>query len=256
LNTGETDFSPQILKCFYADIASPECTYGAPTAATKIVMLGDSVGAGYAEILRELAVDSNGDVQTTNATLASCVFGQDTTYRKSVAPSCEDRKNTSVDLINAIRPDVVVITNGYVETFVRGASRAMTMADWSDSLSRFIDRFKGSTKKVVLLSPPPSDVAMWECVGRRNSKPADCIGEIPAPWKSMAETERQLAARIGAVWIDSRPWFCDSSGRCPSFVGTTPARVDEMHTSPAYASKILPVVVESFRNAGVPIPAS
>jgi SGNH domain (fused to AT3 domains)/Acyltransferase family len=254
--TGELDFTPEIVKCYPAAIAPPECTYGSPSAPTKIVIVGDSVGSGYAEILRQLAVNSNGKLQTINETMSSCVFTQVAIYRKGVSPNCEGRKNSAVDLINTIRPDLVIVSNGYGDAQVQGTSRVMTMAEWSDSLHRIVDRFRGSTNKVVLLSPPPSDAPIWECAGKRNSTPASCIGRIPTRWKSMAETEGQLAERVGAVWIDSRPWFCDSSGRCPSFVGTTPARVDQIHMAPPYAGKLLPVFVESFRDAGVSIPPS
>jgi hypothetical protein len=225
-------------------------------APTEVVIVGDSVGSEYAEILRQLAVNSNGKLQTINETMASCVFTQDLIYREGASPACEGRKNSAVDLINTIKPDAVIISNAYTDERVQGSSGDMTMAEWSDSLQRIMDRFRGSTKRVVLLSPPPSNAPIRDCTSKRNSKPADCVGSIPDPWKVKAETERRLAGGTGAVWIDSRPWFCNSKGRCPSFVGTTPARFDRAHMTSAYASKILPVVAETFRGAGVPIPSS
>jgi hypothetical protein len=248
--------SPEIAKCPWVAVAPPECTYGSSSAPTKVVIVGDSLGSQYAEILRQLAVNSNGKLQTINETMASCVFTQDLIYREGASPACEGRKNSAVDLINTIKPDAVIISNAYTDERVQGSSGDMTMAEWSDSLQRIMDRFRGSTKRVVLLSPPPSNAPIRDCTSKRNSKPADCVGSIPDPWKVKAETERRLAGGTGAVWIDSRPWFCNSKGRCPSFVGTTPARFDRAHMTSAYASKILPVVAETFRGAGVPIPSS
>lgn len=248
--------SPEIAKCPWVAVAPPECTYGSSSAPTKVVIVGDSVGSQYAEILRQLAVNSNGKLQTINETMASCVFTQDLIYREGASPACEGRKNSAVDLINTIKPDAVIISNAYADERVQGSSRDMTMAEWSDSLQRMMDRFRGSTKKVVLLSPPPSNAPIRDCTSKRNSKPADCVGSIPDPWKMKAETERRLAASTGAVWIDSRPWFCNSKGRCPSFVGTTPARFDRAHMATPYASKVLPIVAETLRGAGVPIPSS
>jgi peptidoglycan/LPS O-acetylase OafA/YrhL len=252
--TAKEFLSPEIAKCYWAEIAPPECTYGSSSAPTKIVIVGDSVGSGYAEILRQLAVNSNGRLQTINETMASCVFTQDLIYREGASPACEGRKNSAVDLINTIKPDAVIISNAYTVERVQGASRDMTMEEWSDSLHRIVDRFRGSTNTVVLLSPPPSDAPIRDCISKRNSKPANCIGTIPTRWRSKADTERRLTEGIRAVWIDSRPWFCNSKGRCPSFVGTTPARFDQTHMSVPYASKVLPVVAESLRDAGVPIP--
>jgi peptidoglycan/LPS O-acetylase OafA/YrhL len=254
--TADKFLSPEIAKCPWVAVAPPECTYGSSSAPTKVVIVGDSVGSQYAEILRQLAVNSNGRLQTINETMASCVFTQDLIYREGASPECEGRKNSAVDLINTIKPDAVIISNAYADERVQGSSRDMTMAEWSDSLQRMMDRFRGSTKKVVLLSSPPSNAPIRDCTSKRNSKPADCVGTIPDPWKMKAETERRLAASTGAVWIDSRPWFCNSKGRCPSFVGTTPARFDRAHMATPYASKVLPIVAETLRGAGVPIPSS
>lgn len=246
--------SPEVAKCPWVEIAPPECTYGSSSAPTKIVIVGDSVGSGYADVLRQLAANSNGKLQTINETMPSCVFTQELVYREGASPACEGRKNSAVDLIDTIRPDAVIVSNAYTDERVQGASRDMTMAEWADSLRRIVERFRGSTKSVVLLSPPPSDAPIRDCTSKRKSKPADCIGTIPDLWKSKADTERRLARGIGAVWIDSRPWFCRSKGQCPSFVGTTPARFDRVHMAVPYASKVAPVFAETLRAAGVSIP--
>lgn len=246
--------TPEAAKCSMSAIAPPEvCTYGPPTAPLKVVLVGDSVGLGYSEIWRQLALSSNGAVQVFNQAMGSCVFTQDTIDRASVSPECNGRKDSAVEVINTVKPDVVIISNAYVRDRVVGVRHEMSMQDWTDSLSRIIDRFKDSTKKIVLIAPPPSDKAIKECVSKVSSTPSSCVGTIPSIWYSKAKAEQKLAAALGGAWVDSRPWFCGENQRCPSFVGTTPTRVDWVHMAPPYAGKIAPAYAESLTEAGVPL---
>jgi peptidoglycan/LPS O-acetylase OafA/YrhL len=248
--------SPEVANCDFREDAEPNlCGYGSQSAPVRIVIVGDSVGMGYAEILREVALNSNHHLQVINETMLACAFTQDEIVRASETSECPGNNDRAVDVINTIKPDVVIISNGYLkDDRVKGSLRELSASEWADELRRIVDRFRGSTKKVVLLAPPPSDVSIKDCVSKRSSKPASCIGRIPAVWTSKAEAEQGLAESIGGAWIDSRPWFCSPGGLCPSFVGSTPARVDYVHMAPPYASKILPAVAESLRDAGVPLP--
>ncbi|KAA0110336.1 acyltransferase family protein [Mycolicibacterium sp. P1-5] len=253
---GHALLSHEIAQCRLTAVAAPQCTYGSQSAPITVVIVGDSVGSSYAESFRELAVNSNGQLRVINETMEGCVFTQDpVNHEDTFVSECEGRKDSAVDIINTIRPDAVIISNIYRETDrTQGSSEKMTVVQWAESLSRILDRFRGNTNKVVLLSPPPSNAPIAQCVSKLDSTPASCIGTIPPIRKAQADAERQLADRIGAVWIDTIPWFCSPDEECPSFVGTTPARLDGEHMTPAYASKITPVVAETLRAAGVPLP--
>jgi len=146
-----------------------------------------------------------------------------------------------------------VISNAYARDRVVDSKREMSIQAWSDSLNRIIDRFRENTKKVVLVAPPPSDKAIKECVSKVSSTPSSCVGTIPSIWYAKAKAEQKLAVEQGGVWVDSRPWFCNQSQRCPSFVGNTPARVDWAHMAPPYAGKVAPAYAESLTEAGVPL---
>ncbi|MUL76168.1 acyltransferase family protein [Mycolicibacterium sp. CBMA 226] len=246
--------TPEVAKCTGSKIAPPEfCNYGSTSAPVKFVVVGDSVGSGYAEIFRELALKSNGRLQVINETMQTCAFTQDALARISVLPDCPGRKDSAVDVINSVKPDAVIISNSYLEDRIVGASQDMTNQEWSDSLNRIIGRFKDSTKKIVLLAPPAGHLSIKDCFSKVSSKPASCVTRIQPIWYSRAESEQKLAMSLGGVWVDSRPWFCSQSQRCPSFVGTTPARVDATHMAPPYASKIAPAVAESLAAAGIPL---
>ena len=127
----------------------------------------------------------------------------------------------------------------------------MTTREWSSSLRQMIDKFRGNTKEVVLLSAPPADKNIRECYSDRSSVPADCISQVDETWRSIAWAEQYVAESVGGTWIDSRPWFCSDEQLCPGFVGSTPTKLDRYHMTLAYGQKIYPLIGESFKAAGV-----
>jgi peptidoglycan/LPS O-acetylase OafA/YrhL len=247
----ERPLAPGIAECGSGVPAPPEqCTWGSPTAEVRAVIVGDSIALGYTGPLRDIALASDGRLQVRTEAVTSCAFVNDLIKRGVMLPECSDRKQRAVETINATKPDMVIISNLYGGNKVMGSDRTMTPQEWTASLRKIIDRFLPSTKKVVLLSAPPSEISIAECYGASKNTPADCITHVKQQWLDFAEAEQNLASQIGGVWIDSRPWFCNA-GLCPSFVGTTPTKSDLTHLSPAYGRKIVPAMRESFSSAGV-----
>ena len=108
-----------------------------------------------------------------------------------------------------------------------------------------METFRGSTKKVVFLAPPPSDVDIKKCYTRL-SEPADCVSRVTRHWSSMADVESSLATTMGGVFVDSRPWFCNAQGLCPTSIGNTPTKMDLVHMTPEYARKLVPALDEEL----------
>lgn len=243
-----------INRCGLAAPASDEeCTWGSPSAPTRIVVVGDSVAMHYATSLRELALNSGGQIQVHVEAMGGCPLTDDTMFTsdKTLIDACPARKQHAVDYINANKPTVVIISNQYVPYHRVDSDRAMMSDEWIDSVRPMVDKFRDSTPKVVWLAAPPSDKEIKECYSKRSSVPADCISRVTSQWLSMADTEQRLAESVGGIWIDSRPWFCNADGLCPSFVGSTPTKHDSVHMTLAYEMKIHPVIGESLRAAGV-----
>ncbi len=247
--------APELLPCDHdtptVDLAA--CTFGSPTAPTRIIIAGDSEGVSYAGPLREIAINSGGKVQVISMALSACSFTAELIQNATPSPSCEARKRYVVDAINATKPSIVVISNLYRLHKAVGSDRRMSPGEWADSMRRIINEFRPSTGTVVFMPGPPGEVNIKDCFGKRTNVPADCIGKVNAQWNDMATIDDKIAHEIGGVWLDSRPWFCNSDRLCPSFAGSTATKADEFHIAPAYGSKIYPVMAESFREAGVPL---
>jgi peptidoglycan/LPS O-acetylase OafA/YrhL len=228
------------------------CSWGSSAAPARVVVVGDSIAGNYIMPLREIALNSGGQIQVYTLALGGCVFVNDLIFTSDEGrlDACPGRKQAAVDYINTTRPDVVIVSNNYTDQRFNGTDHILTPDEWSESMRQIVDKFRDSTKKIAFLAPPPGYVLISECYGKRGSAPADCIGRVNEKWLSMAEAEQVLAKSTGGTWVDSRPWFC-TSGMCPSFVGSTPTKLDRTHMVPAYGVKIHPVIEESFREAGV-----
>jgi peptidoglycan/LPS O-acetylase OafA/YrhL len=247
--------SPDVASC-HSLRAAPDpqsCTWGQATAPIKVVLAGDSVGEGYAGPLRQIALDSNGKIQVLSEAMSACAFANDAIDRPSMPPTCAGRKQHVIDVINQTKPQVVIISNRSSDLRLVGSTKDLKPNEWGNSLRQMIQKFQASAGKIVLLSPPPSDLDIQECVSKQSNKPADCVDSAAnnRPWNAIATVERKVAQDVGGVWIDSRPWFCLHNNYCPAFVETTPTKFDWVHVAPVYGDKIWPVIGESFAVAGV-----
>lgn len=58
--------------------------------------------------------------------------------------------------------------------------------------------------------------------------------------------EKRYADQVGGVFVDTKRWFCTAEGLCPSFVGNTPVKSDNVHMTVEYGSKISDVMAEQL----------
>jgi peptidoglycan/LPS O-acetylase OafA/YrhL len=228
-----------------------QCTVGSPTAPVRIVLVGDSVGLGYADSLGQIASNSNGQLQLIDLAMGSCSFTKELIERPALSPTCEARKTDVVNIINTTKPTVVIVSNRYSNLQVVGEADPMTADGWGESLRQQVDLFRANAGQVVFFSAPPGEADIKECFSKKSSTPADCIGTVTDDWRAIARSEQGVAEDVGGVFVDSWPWFCSGGGLCPAFVGTTPARFDRVHMSAPYSHKIAPVIDEALRAAKV-----
>lgn len=150
---------PAIRPCdnYNATVDVNECTYGERTAPIRIVLAGDSEGHAYAGPLRDIVLNSGGQLQLLNMSMASCAFTDQLVNRGNVSSTCEARKRNAVDTINSTKPDIVIISNLY-RFGMKVDSTQFTQGEWLTSMRDIIDQFRPSTRNVVLLSGPPGEV--------------------------------------------------------------------------------------------------
>ena len=244
---------PEMVPCAVVGIPNPDsCTWGRPDAPTRIMLVGDSIALTYGAPLRELALNSAGQLQLRVEAMPGCQF-VDMLMKssvKEVEDECPGRIKYTLDAIASSKPDILIVSNNYVDkTLPNGES--LNSDQWAEAVHRIAERIRGDVKKLVWLSAPPADRNVRECFSKKSSVPADCVGEVTSQWISIARAEQEIAKGLAGAWIDSRPWFCTSFKEtefCPAFVGTTPTKSDLQHMAPAYGRKIYQVIGESLES--------
>jgi len=228
-------------------VAADECTWGGPTATKTAVIVGDSVAMTYVGALRE-GLKDRPDWQLKSYAAFGCTFTDMRIMHSdpSKVEACPARKALAVDAINQLRPDIVFVVNTYEPRIGFESKNQLSLGEWSESTRTIVQQFKASAKKIVFLSPPPSDVDIKSCYTRA-SGPSDCVSTVTSQWASMADVERSLAQSVGGSFVDSRPLFCSlDTAVCPAFVGSTPSKMDKVHMTPEYAVKIGPALAEEL----------
>ncbi|MFF1252992.1 acyltransferase family protein [Pseudarthrobacter sp. NPDC058329] len=224
------------------------CTWGLATAPKTIVLVGDSTSSAYTKAFQDI-IASKPDWKPIKKSMGGCRF-VDLAFQNDVASiveACPGRIEAAIDTINNIRPELVVITNGYKGT-IRETGKPVTSAEWNAALTRTLTKFAASAGKVVFLAPPPSGANIEDCYDRFSS-PNDCLTTVESAWSSFVAAEQSAAKQFKAEVIDTRPLFCQAN-RCPAFVGTTPVKVDHVHLTQAYVEKIAPAIDAALHGVG------
>ncbi|MBF4480163.1 acyltransferase family protein [Rhodococcus rhodochrous] len=243
---------PDVSACSRVNrVPLSECVWGDPAAPRTLALVGDSTALGYAETFKRIVADSNGQWKMVLLSLTGCRFIEQNVKAPNadIQAACPERKTETVEELNRLRPDLVVMTNSYNTGTVDG--RPLNATDRFNGLQSVVDKFASSVGSIVFLAPPPFDADIKTCFTKQ-STPANCAGTIVPTWSDSAKAERELANNtVNGTFVTSIPWFCTDTLYCPSFVGKTPVKFDRVHTTPEYGEKIGPAVGEAFIEQGL-----
>ncbi|MDV6309971.1 acyltransferase family protein [Gordonia amicalis] len=240
----------EVFSCGGTGFPGDECAWGSATANRRIVVVGDSVAMTYVNPLRRLAEASGGKLSVQSQAMFGCSFADGNYENKStkIMDACPARRNHAVDVINSVHPDVVVISHTTNQHKING--RTVSLDEWFSSIERMVAKIAGAGSKVLFLAAPPTDVDIASCYTKRSS-PVQCASRIKREWLKTTQGEKNLAEKIGGVFVDSRDWFCTSNQVCPAFVGTTPTKLDRTHMTPEYGELIAPAIGESLARENI-----
>ena len=230
--------------------AASNCVWGAKSATKTAVIIGDSTALAYVQAFRDIVKSApNWNIRTEAMFGCSFVDIPIENANAAVVSQCPDRKKSAIALIRSSHPDLVIVTNTYEPRTNARTHGIVSTSEWTAGIQRLTKQFSGSVGKVVFLSPPPSEANVQQCYTKLSS-PGSCITNVKASWDATAAAEGAMAVSSGALFIDSREWFCVNA-RCPAFVGTTPVKLDLVHITSAYADKIAPDIRAEFRSNGL-----
>lgn len=226
------------------------CTYGAADAERTIVLFGDSHMAqwfpAYDVLGRTLGA------RVISLTKSSCPSVGVPIYNVGFArpyEECDQWRKATLDVIDDIQPDVVVMANyPWSTSGFPDDEPSRFAAAWLDAMRRTITTLRATGAEVVIMAPTPLptfDVA--DCVSGElgDSRPCDLTRLLAAPPTRIGD-EVRVAEGAGAQYIDTTDWFCGHTV-CPSVRGQFLVYRDASHVATPYMRWLADSLVEVWR---------
>lgn len=231
--------------CGNTNLTKPDCVFDAGKSKT-VVVFGDSTGITLLPTVRAALSDR---YNIRGMTRAGCImleleFKDD---RPGFADECAAFRLAAIEEINRTKPAIVFLTNtsGVLGGLASGIPESGAAGEWEQGTASILEAIKPSGAQLVIVTAPPSGKGPAECA-TRTSAPRDCIYQIPQNFYITATAMSEAAKTAGAKFIDTRGWFCGTSGYCPAFVGETPVKRDSVHTTKQYAATLVPVFKDAL----------
>ena len=219
-----------------------ECVVGNPRAANVAVLDGDS----HAEMFRN-AVWRAFDRKTWSIHIFArdaCGWAGSAETPVISAGDCARLQAESVRRIHALHPDVLLLSEHLVVT----PSRSRT------DIAASLHTLTRAAAKTIVLGHTPLPRPWGTCLAGNDV--SRCFAVLDASFRSDRATERQLAKRAGAMFVDTSAWLCVAAGDqtvCPPVIDSVPAYKDLTHVGPEYQFKLIPIVRALLVSAGVDI---
>jgi peptidoglycan/LPS O-acetylase OafA/YrhL len=233
-----------------------DCARGALKAPHTIVIVGDSTSMSYAGAFESLVNDSNGQWRVELRNYIGCSlmeghFQLPDFVDEAKEQACPGHVEETISAIEAERPEIVVVTNGYWPHKFVSNGTAQTLKEREDSIRNVVLRISKSAGKVILMQPPPYSANTRVCY-TKVSTPKDCVGSVPQWWPDYESVDRSVVDGVdNTSFVTTWRWFCSQDGLCPAFAGALPIRYDSHHLTGAFSRRLGPVVREAFSAVGV-----
>jgi len=124
------------------------CTFGADTAKKTVVLLGDSIGAQWFSVIPEIFPEPLW--QTIVYTKSSCAIIDENYYYSLIKGPyrvCTDWRNTVIDELDLIRPDILIMGSSATYDFSK--------TQWIEGTTRILNRVSKSATKVFIIPGTP-----------------------------------------------------------------------------------------------------
>jgi peptidoglycan/LPS O-acetylase OafA/YrhL len=223
-------------------IESNICTLGDPKGKKLLVLYGDSHALMWLPAFNSIARDAHWRLVVLASFFcpAELVTVSNPTPNGLIGPPntlCDDFHTWSVDHINAMRPDLVVVAQSSLyDSPQTGKAKGglFSRAVWGDGLVHLLQAIHvPPTHKIYLGDIPELPTDPPTCLSAHPDDVQACSAPVGATTTGFAETERKAVARVGAQFIDPTPWFCSTV--CTPIVSHYGVYRDQLHMTGTYA---------------------
>jgi hypothetical protein len=229
------------------DAVSGECAYGVASSATTVVLFGDSHAAQWFPALERTAIERQW--RLVSLTKASCPAADIEVWSPSLKrpyAECDAWRASVLKRIAAERPALVIVSNSRIARLMVDGEQVISQTHheiWGDALERMLRRLRKLAGRVVVMGDTPNPRGNPPvCLSANLSDALACAtpAERAISLKRTA-TEREIADKLGAVFIDPTDWVCPTDP-CPALIGRWLVYRDGGHIATAFARGLGPYV--------------
>ncbi len=233
----------------WRDVAQPDCASGDIGSPTTVALVGDSHAAMWQPALEPVARDRHWRLETMSKVLCPLMdLPVNSPYLGRKFTECEQWRGDVMARLAKEKPRLIVLdmSRRY------GADFGFTSYDqaWLDSLTKLVQRLRGTGAKVLVLSQVPDPHGtVPTCVSAHMDNAAAC-----APAKAEGLNDGGMAAEAAATaagggqYVELSELFC-TADRCPVIVGNTLVFRDDNHVTTEYAQVLAPLLTEMVERA-------
>ena len=228
----------------WRDVEQPECVSGDVGASTTVALVGDSHAAMWHPALEPVARERHWRLETMSKVLCPLMeLPINSPYLGRTFTECEQWRGDVIARLEKERPRLIVLDMARRY----GADFGFTSYDqaWLDSLTRLVQRLRGTGAGVLVLGPVPDPHStVPTCVSAHMDNATEC-----SPVRSVAVNDAGIAAEAAATaagggqYADLSELFC-TADRCPVIVGNTLVYRDDNHVTIEYAQVLGPLLAE------------
>lgn len=234
----------------FPDVKVPDCFAGDLAGKKTMVVYGDSHASMWMTALDAIA-KKNGYKILLYAKLA-CPLVETTIWSYQLNrpfTECTSWQQLVLPKIQAIKPDVLVVTDQWKPAVVDGAkSDVDTVNMWESEFPKALKKLSTYTKKLIVISNNPSmQQDSVACASKPRANLALCgAGRSQAGNVKINEIEESATNSLGATFIDSVDLAC-SDYLCPVVIGERFVYFDQWHFTQTYVKWLTPVIAKLLK---------
>jgi hypothetical protein len=236
-------------------VRSKPCVYGDRTAASTVVLFGDSHASAWFPALDLITTQQHWRlVDLTKDGCPPAVVDIAAWFRHG-APywECTQWRTNAIWQIAAIRPALVILSEAtYLEyPEARPIAEIPTGygSTWLDGLAATFEFLTHAASHVLFISDVPTQAQRARpCLSAHPSDVQACDTSRSAAilLPSVKAAEIQLAGQDHVNWLDPTSWFCTPT-TCPVIAHNIVVYRDNAHMTPEWSTFLTPVLADAIR---------
>jgi peptidoglycan/LPS O-acetylase OafA/YrhL len=227
------------------EVGQPECAMGDSASPTTVALVGDSNAAMWTPGFQQAAAHRHWRLELLAK--AACPMLDLITWNpvaERVYTECDQWRAEIIARLQSEHPKLIVYSVSRAYHYSNQYSTVMSYnAAWLDSMTRFVQRLRGTGAQVLVLGKipaPQSEVPTCLSVHLDHATACSALRSVAVNGPGIAAETTAVKAG-GGQYADLTTLFCTAE-RCPPIVGNTLVYFDEDHITLEYARLLTPVL--------------